>query len=305
MVVAMTQESLQDDLRQQAESWIARFAPLVMSQAEPSPDAVRARLDLIEELRRSGGPIWMRLGSLRAPEEQEVSATFERAWAQLPSLEDEVRRALARVSPGHPESRVELDELRERLDLRAARQEAGLENEDLIEDILEAVVSPPQRAAGIAALVFGLGWNGFTLFHAIFMIGGMLQAVGPLALLLLLFYGLFFSVGFAMFHAAYVGLAETSITLQGRLLKRNRSLFGMNFSKIWELQPGSRAVLQPPNWKVSSQNKRYGEYAPPREEIALKGIGGRPIFIGAPPLDEDREALLNRINRYLAVHGVE
>lgn len=289
----MPQESFEEGLRSEAESWMARFAPLIMTEAEPSPEVVRGRLENVQGLRRDGGPIWMRLGSLRELEDRELVSTFERAWKQLPSLEEDLRRTLARVSPGHPESRVELDELRMRLEEREARQEIGLDTDDLLDDDEEIVTSPTNWMAGGSALVFGLGWNAFTLFHASLMIGGMFQAFGAPALLLLLFYGIFFAVGFGMMATAYTSLSETSVMVQDGILRRTRRFFGMTFTKYWELEPGSKASLETPAWGMH-QNR---EGAPPPKQITFISRQGKPIQVGAPASVQKRDQVLERINR--------
>jgi hypothetical protein len=291
----MPQEAFEESLRSEAESWVARFAPLIMTDAEPSPEVVRGRLDTIQDLRRDGGAIWMRLGSLRAPEDRELVSTFERAWKQLPSMEDDIRRALARVAPGHPESRVELDALRMRLEEREARQEIGLDTDDLLDDTEEIVTSPTNWLTGGSALVFGLGWNAFTLFHAVFMIGGMYQAFGPAALLLLLFYSIFFAVGFGMMATAYTNLAETSVTIQDGILRRTRRLWGMTFTKFWELEPGSVATLESPGWGMT-QNR---EDAPPPKQITFTSRQGKPVQVGAPTSERKRDQVLAAVNRRL------
>jgi hypothetical protein len=109
----------------EAEAWLARFAPLVMR--EPSSSAELAeRITLARDLDAASTQV---LASLAAAEDYQslrVRQTIEAARDQLPGIIDDLRRNLAEADPGHAEAAVDLEALQSRLAERAAFKELGL-----------------------------------------------------------------------------------------------------------------------------------------------------------------------------------
>jgi hypothetical protein len=291
----MAQYSSQDELRQELRSWIAQFAPLIEPAAGETADVKRAKLDTIRELRRQGSGLNIRTGILSGPEDAEIVDTFNKAWHELDDLERETRRALANLSPGDPDSEVNIAEVREKIELREAREEVGLEPQDVPSDVLTEFISPPQVGQGCFLGVFALGWNGFTLFHMIFMIGGMWRSFGPIALLMLLFYSIFFAVGAFMAWAAFNSMASVYFELNGTTLTIIRKLAGKTFEKRFEIDPNTPVVMASPSFGIQ------GKGGDTPEQITFKGANGKPIPVGTPPLDSDRDKIISRINAYLAM----
>ena len=83
---------------------------------------------------------------------------------------------------------------------------------------MEESTAEPSAAAALGLGIFALGWNGFTLFHATMMLGGMLKSFGFLALLMGLFYLPFFAVGLLMVAGVIFSLCRESIRLDGNQL---------------------------------------------------------------------------------------
>ena len=98
-----------EELRDQANAWLARFAPLVMSpSAGLTESEVRKRLESVERLKSEAGSLRPRLGSLRL-EDADLANTVEQALRQLDSVEEELRRTLGKLVPGDPAGLVDLD----------------------------------------------------------------------------------------------------------------------------------------------------------------------------------------------------
>jgi len=285
-------------IRAQAHEWLAQFAPLVLMDEAPSREEVDAQLVAIEKLRTSGRDLTSRLSFLQSSEDQALSETLRKAYGQLDSIESDLRRRLARLAPGDLRGQVDLTEIQEKLAEREARQELGVSTLPEPPAVLELVTSPSNPAGAVGVGIFGLGWTAFTVVHSVFMIGGMFKAFGWAALALLLFYSIFYAVGFGMLATAVNLLATESIELQGRTLKIRRVLGGWVREKSIELNEKTRARVGTPSMGWTNSNKQT-----PTMAIILTDAAGKEVSIGTGASLELRGRMADQINNYLDVHG--
>lgn len=288
-----------EQTRDEANAWVARFAPLVMSEEVFTESEVRQRIEACRLLAAEGKELETRLGTL-ADTDSELLSTFQKALGQLDSLESDFRKHLARLKPGDPEGIADLDSINERLSERLARQEIGLETAQDVPDILEMKVAPGNKAAAAGLGIFGLGWNAFTAFHATMMIGGMSQAFGLMALFLLAFYAIFFFAGIGMWiAAANVGAAER-ITLEGRSLTVTKTLGPWTKDRHYKLAPDSTAEIA--EMEIAQvRNSRAPQK--PTPVVQLHDVDGNPIGLGATATDAQRRQTRDKINAYLKLKG--
>ncbi|HCE00917.1 MAG TPA: hypothetical protein DER07_07720, partial [Armatimonadetes bacterium] len=101
-------------LRQEAHAWVARLAPLLVDDPAATEAELRERIARLEELHRTLPDVFL-LKSSVDEEDQRLVGTVEKAARQLPNLEEGLRRRLALLAPGDPQSRVDLEQVQERL----------------------------------------------------------------------------------------------------------------------------------------------------------------------------------------------
>lgn len=280
--------------RATANAWIARFAPLVMEGQVLTDREVRARLKTVDTL-RSEAPEVRRVVRSQDQLDWDLISTFDRASEQLDSLELGLRRQLAVQTPGDPAGVADLERLNEHLAERMARQELGLAGEEPMPAVLELKTSPANLAQAGAIGVFGFGWTAFTTVHAIFMIGGFMQAFGWLALGLLAFYSIFFMVGFGMLAAAVNSACDESITLDGRTLVVRRTLGAWVREKRHTLAADALVEIG----KVDAVKMGTGRSNSLTPALVVPDANGRPISFGAGQTSDQRKKLHDRINAYL------
>lgn len=285
-----------EESRDAANAWVARFAPLVLQEDVLTVPKIRDRLRAIEVLRQHEDPADGLLRGSVLSEDAELVRTVERARGQLDSLETDLRRRLAKMAPGDPDGIADLEQVNERLDERLARQEIGADT--AVPEVLELPTRPSNLGGAVGIGIFGLGWTAFTTFHAVLMIGGMFRAFGFGALALLLFYAIFWAVGFAMLSAAFNVASDESIRLQGRTLTITRTFAGWKRVRVVEV--GKDAIAE--KGMESSAHLR-GRNQGPQEAVVIPDAAGRPVAFAAGALPRQREDLIERINAYLQAHG--
>ncbi len=283
--------------RNRAQGWLARFAPLVMDDSAVNDEELRNRLQLIERLGSEATELQPELESLDGLDDVELRQTFRRAVTQLDSLQGDLRKRLARVAPGDPAGLVDLDVLQERLEERAARQEMGLATTQEIPSVLKLKTAPGNLAAAAFLGIFSLAWNAFTAFHATLMIGGMAKAFGWIALALLGFYAIFFTVGFGMAWGAFMTASTEEIELDGTSLTVRRRFASITKTKRHVLDPKSRARIGEGTlgWIQSGNNQR----SRPTPAVVVTDLDGREISIGVNASAESRNRTMEQINAYL------
>lgn len=285
-------ENQESATRDEMNAWVARFAPLVMAPPPLEAHDLRDRLELIEGLRRDSERLATAKSMLRAPEDEELVRTFEMALPQLSQIESDLRARLARVAPGDPESRPNLDRLQERLHENVARQEMGLAT-DPVPEVLVAVTSVPSWAAAIGLLIPALGVGAFVTVHMLIMIGGMWMAFGPGALALVLFYAIFYAAVVAMFGGAFTAASEETIRLNGTELLITKRLGTLKFERRHQIDPDQK-VKEVEQSETSNRTRRFFEV------IEMTDPHGRPIHFARGISNAKREDLVRHLNAYLA-----
>jgi len=285
-----TEEEARDAMR----AWVARFAPLLM--VPPVGDQeIRERLRLVESLRGEIPTVERAKIQLLTMEDDELVRTFNQARDQIVALERDLRRRLAAASPGDPESEPPLDALQDRLAETAARIEMGVDAFHSGEP-LDIVTSPANWGAGVGLLVFSLGWNAFTTFHATMMIGGMWKAFGPGALALLLFYAIFWSVGFGMLWAAFVAAAAERIRVNGNELEVERKLGPFQWTRRYKVNCRLPVAIG----TVQDNGPRPKNSAPRMLPcLIFTDEQGQPVHIARGVSDARRTELARQLNGYL------
>jgi hypothetical protein len=281
-------------LLDEARAWVSRFAPLVMEEGFLPLEDAKRKLRLVEELQWEAPRLQQGLSGYNGAEYCDLCTTFQRASTQLESLENDLRQQIARLSPGDPDGMADLATLRDRLDERMAKQEMGVSTHTLgpmQERISHGSVG---TAAGLG--VFALAMLSFTTFHAIFMIGGMWKAFGPLALLLLGFYSVFFYAAFSMGKNALNLASDEEIQLVDRTLVVRKVFAGRMRERAYRLGAESRAEMSGavPQWQSGSN--------PLQPMAVVHDAQGRKIVLGVGASLQERERLVERINGYLRSH---
>lgn len=293
------QESNSEQVRDEANAWVARFAPLVMNSEVLTEEEVRDRIKASQRLQSEGLALQARLGDI-SETDSELIQTFKSAIGQLDSIESDYRKQLGMLRPGDPMGIANLDAVNEKLAERMARQEVGLQTNATIPDILEMKVSPGNKAAAVGLGVFGLGWNAFTAFHATLMIGGMYQSFGIAALAMLAFYAIFFFAGIGMWIAAYNAGASEHIRLEGRELVVTKTLGPFKNEKTYKLAPDTTADIAMMSVSQVSTNQTSKK---PTPVVQLHDAEGNAIGFGATSSDALRRQTKDKINAYLKVRG--
>jgi hypothetical protein len=282
-----------DEATVRANAWVARFAPLVMDGGILTEAHLRERLRIVDELRSEASEVRRRLGGDEA--HAALVRTVDRAMDQLGPIESELRMALGRLAPGDAAGRADLDLLDMKLAEREAREEMGLAQGPVIPERLEMDTSPGNIPAAIGLGIFGTGWTAFTAVHATFMIGGMAQAFGVLALGLLAFYAIFFAAGFGMLIGATNTAADESIELDGRKLTVWRTLGGWRRSKTYILDPLCEAEIT----TLPVEGTSTGNHKSFQPHVVLTDERGRPVHIATGTTAAQRQRVRDQINAYL------
>lgn len=109
--------------QQEAESWLARFEPLLSHRTPRRPSDCRRLLRRIPELRAEGEDVLVRVQMQATPAEAPLAATLRDALRELDALEQEYQDRLGMLAAGSPAGRVDLARLRAKLAEAAARRE--------------------------------------------------------------------------------------------------------------------------------------------------------------------------------------
>lgn len=271
----------QDD----AQQWLAQFAPLVMEEEALTLDAVRRRLATIDTLRETT--------PAASQSFSEVDATVQRAVSQLDSIESDLRKQLAKLAPGDPRGLTDIDSLNEKLAERAARTELNASPLEL-DATLRLKTGSGSWATAVFPFLFGLGWTSFTMFHSVLMIGGMWKAFGPIALFMLLFYSIFYAVGFSMLWAAFRKLASESIELAGDRLTIRRQVGPVRIERQFTIKMDVPAVIS--STVAAFMPQKEGIKTP---LIQLTDVNGKTIAFGENLSEGERTTTLDKLNGYL------
>lgn len=289
---------LQQEARAAANRWLVHFTPLTDPTERLDAEDCRQRLEQLPALREDGTRALATLEHDAGPEDAELLQTVKDAIASLAALEQDLRLRLSAVAPADPEAAPNLAAVRTRLAEVAARREVAETIGQIAPATDAPLVLPVSTGNWIAALfpgVFAFAWLSFTTFHAVFMIGGFMHAVGLWALALLAFYSIFYLAGFGMAWAALCAAANETLTLQRDEAIATRKLLGWSWHRRCTLGHESRAYLAMP--RTSSRSGNFSR------EVALSGTDRELRFGSAAPAFE-QERLVRRINAYLGVGEV-
>lgn len=279
---------------QAANAWLAQFAPLLDDLNQLSAEQCRARLQQVPVLRTDGDRVLLRLREHACQSDAGLLATLQDAVRELDGQESNLRQRLALLEPGDPQGAVDLSELRERLAEASARREvaavAGTFSGSAAS--LELQTSPPSLAAALMMGVFSFGWMSFTTVHAVFMIGGMFHAFGWMALALLGFYAIFWSVGIAMAWGAILAASQEHLTAEGRRLTITRKFFIWSWNKKFQVSPDSRAY-------VKRATSRHQSGVTSSLQAAFTDAEGREITFASGRPEPELDRLVSRLGDYL------
>lgn len=262
----------------QAGSWLARFSPLLddlSKLGELTATDVEERIATLKELDQAAPGLRANLARVVQPEDQTLYDTFESSAYEVKNLEALFRRRLNHLAPGHFEARVDLDGLRERLAKVQAAREVGVWT-GLTADQPSAHIrlrtGRPSPLGFLFLALFGLGWTSFTTFHAFLMIRGTMRMFGGAGLFLLLFYGIFFAVGFGMLGGAVMALSSEWVELSGRDLTIEYALAGFRWKRRHRLGKVRSVRIE------SVHSSRNGT---PSSRVALLDEEGREVRFAA------------------------
>ena len=281
-----------DEVVDLANAWVAQFAPLVMDDPSASVPDLKDRIATAVRLQAESCD----LRTLIAPfvaEEPDLAATVEKAVTQLPSLEGDLRRRLARLAPGDPSGIADYRAIQDRLEERAARQELGVPTEEEVPSVLELDVADGNWAAAAGLGVFAFGWNSFTLFHCVMMIGGMSKTFGWGALGLLGFYAIFFGVGGLMAVGSFMAASKETLKIDGADLTSTYRLGRLEWTVRRKLDLQVPARVGVPEGTTSSDSR-------PKTTVVLTDVKGKEFTIGQNAGRARLDALCDKINAYLA-----
>ncbi len=274
-----------------ANAWVARFAPLVLTTDSLTEKDVRDRLTLIDQLKQESPSIADRLKQSATFVDPTLLNTFTMAAGQLDSVESDLKKTLAKLAPGDPQSTPDLQLISDKLAERQAREELGVSS-DAQPAKLELETSPANWAGAAMMGIFAFGWTSFTTLHAFMMIGGMMKSIGFAALALLGFYAIFFAVGFFMFAGAIAAASTETILLDGHSLTVRRKLGSWKREKHYQL-----SQLMPSIEDNPTQIRQQGQ--PIQKCIVLTDVNNKPVRIASGATDALRTNFEKQIEAYL------
>ncbi len=295
----MEQFSEKSVAEESARQWLARFAPYVYALTVENADDCRAQIERLRGLAVEAGPL-VRALETDPTADPALLGTLRQAISTLGGIEDDLRRKLAKLAPGDPAALVDLDDLRERLAERAAREELGETSGVEVPTRWNQRLSPASPAAAVGLFVFGTGWNAFTAVHATFMIGGMASQFGWPAYIMLLFYAIFFGAGFSMWAGAVESGSRQEVEMDGNRLTLVKTLGPWVRRKTWDLDPKEPVVsldpmeaLQSGGMTFTGPGKRLGG------AVVAIDVSGNEVRLGTGLDAARRDLLAKRINDHL------
>lgn len=221
-----------------AYQWMTRMSPLVLDTLPSTKSAAQRHLsDLIQQLQTG---LALQQSIQNADLNPSIVTSIGEALRHLPDMITDAEVHLRFLETGAANAEDAAEQLREKLARRAAQSE--------VNDIIGTDLNQPFRAitrqrnipAALGTGIFGVAWTSFTTVHAYFMIGGMMQAFGWAALFLLLFYSLFWAVGFGMLATAINNLSTETVDFFDGQLTATSHFFGITKSRVISLDKSYR-----------------------------------------------------------------
>jgi hypothetical protein len=266
--------------RRSAERWLARFAPVL----EIGTESPQERLRTVQTLQKDGERVLVELSAWATQDDQVLLTTVREALAHLKSVEEPLKLTLQGNTGA-----VNLTDLRAKIAEASARTELGMGA--VVPERLELLLAKGSWGAAGGIAGFALFWNAFTFIHATFMIGGMWKAFGPLALLLLAFYSLFFGVGFMMARAAVDAASREELQLLGTTLTIRKTLGRWVRETVISLGPQSRARLDVPTMRQKGSRTMV---------IVINDTEGKSHQFGLGVPEHLKQDIVRQLNAYLA-----
>lgn len=286
-----------DEIVDVANAWLARFAPLVLDAPGATVPELKGLITASVKLQEEATSLQTLLAPV-AVDEAELADTVRKAASQLPSLEEDFRKRLARLAPGDPAGIADYRAIQDRLQEREARQELGVPTEEEVPSVLAVKVADGNWAGAIGLGVFAFGWNSFTLVHCVMMVGGLSKAIGWGALGLLGFYAIFFGVGALMAVGSLMAASQESVQIDGTQFTATYKLGFLRYSYRRTLDLSVPARIGVPERGTSSDSK-------PKATVVLTDEKGREFTIGQNAGKARLEALCAEINSYMAAQQRE
>lgn len=277
----------------EANAWLSQFTPLLDDLDQLSAEQCRRRLKQVPALRTDGDRVLARLCEHACQSDAGLLATLREAVRELDGQENDVRQRLALLEPGDPQGMVDLSELRERLAEASARREVASVTGTLggHTGLLELQTSPPNWGAALPLGIFSFGWMSFTTLHAALMIGGLFHAFGWIALAMLGFYAIFWSVGIMMARGAILAASQEHLACLGGQLTITWKFLRWSWSKKYRVSSESRAY-------VKRATSRHNSSVNSSLQAAFTDAEGREVTFAASRPEPELERLIARLNDY-------
>jgi hypothetical protein len=282
---APSEQHFAHNLSERAERYLARFAPLLEMYPPKNDIEAQKRLRFIGELRDEANFLLLRLNRALLPEEITLRETVHETMPHLESIAAEIRPRLTTLTES-----VNIPDLRGKMAERAARKEVEAITGTTVPTPQEILLAPKNIVGFLGMGAFALFWNGFTLVHATLMIGGMYKSLGPAALFMLLFYGLFFVAGFAMISGALNCLATHTLLLSGNQLSLTSDFGITKKERLCSLTRDCRVE------RLSTAVKQKGSSG---REIAIIAPDGKEFRFGNTLPTEKQKDIVAQIKTYL------
>ena len=240
-----------------AYQWMTRMSPLVLDTLPSTKTAAKRHLADLQQQLQTGRTLQQAIAGMGL--NPSITTSIDEAIRHLPDMILDAEAHITYLETGAANAEDAAEQLREKLARRAAQTEVNDIIGKEIEQPLEATTRHRNIPAAIAMGIFGIAWTSFTTVHAFFMIGGMMQAFGWAALFLLLFYSMFWAVGFGMLATSAASLGTETIDLYDGTLTSTFNLFGYKRVKKIAIDTSYRAKVVKVTWggiQMQNSNRR-------------------------------------------------
>jgi hypothetical protein len=214
---------------------------------------------------------------------------MRRAVAQLNSIENDLRRRLARIAPGDPEGIVDVDVVRRRLQERNARLEMGVPTNLEVPVSLEMTITSSNEKAVRGLAVISAVWALIAISVLAVMLARLVESTFGLISLIA---STVLWINFSAFMLEKGAVSE-SISLSGQQLTLRRRILGFEMRKVYTLPFREMATVGP------SRYPNLDAESPPPMRVLLHDIGGHQIELGASASPTRQAQVCEQINQYL------
>jgi len=239
-----------------AYQWMTRMSPLVLDTLPSTKSAAQRHLNDLKLQLQTG--LALQQSILNADLNPSIKTSIGEALRHLPDMITDAEAQLRFLETGAANAEDAAEQLREKLARRAAQSEVNDIIGKNLDQPFQAITRQRNIPAALGTGIFGIAWTSFTTVHAFFMIGGMMQAFGWAALFLLLFYSLFWAVGFGMLATSVASLGTETIDYYDGTLTTTFSVFGYKKRRIIHLDTSFQPRVVKATWgpMVQQSNRR-------------------------------------------------